>query len=125
MKRSKTERPEKTAKSEQPIGDSQSVDGSAGAAAVGTMAAAAFVTICRMLGGDEFAPEPGEQDALNAATISYCESSGVVDLPPGVSLAIVASVFIAKRWNAPGFTAKREEWAKKFNKKTDDVIPRE
>ena len=88
----------------------------AGAAAVGAMAAGAFVTICRMIGGDEFTPETGEQEALNAAAGAYCEASGMIDLPPSVAMVCVAAVYIAKRWNAPKFTEKREEWVKKFKK---------
>ena len=99
------------------------LDASASAQVVGAMAAGAFVTLCQLIGGDEFAPVDNEQAVLNQAAGDFCESSGIVDLPPGVALAMVAAVFVAKRWNAPKFAAKRQQWTKKFRKDKDPEQP--
>lgn len=87
-----------------------------GARVVGAMAAGAFLSICELLGGPEFAPEAGESDALTTAAGAYCAAEGYSDLPPGIALCMVASIFIAKRWNMPVFAEKRKNWMKKIGK---------
>lgn len=94
------------------------------AQAVGFMATGAFLSICNLIGGDEFTAEPGEEEALSSAATMYCEAKGFTDLPPGVALVCVVAVFVAKRWNKPVFAAKRETWLKSFKKpKPEETKP--
>lgn len=72
-----------------------------------------FVTGSVLIGGEEFAPEPGEGEALKESFAQYFRAKGVVDLPPGVVLGGAMVCYIAKRWNAPKFTARREGWIEK------------
>lgn len=80
------------------------------------VAATLFLTMAQMVGGDEFAPvvdaKTGENEPLfiKDAFKNYFRHAGIVDIPPGVGLAIGLSFFVVKRWNQPKFTERRRGW---------------
>lgn len=66
-----------------------------------------FLAAATLVGGEEFAPEAGEPEAIKGAFSQYFAAKGVVDVPPGVMLGGVLVVYVAKRWNAPKFAERR------------------
>lgn len=79
-----------------------------------------FLTAATLVGGEEFAPESGEPEAIKSAFAQYFAAKGVVDVPPGVMLGGVMVMYIAKRWNAPKFVARRESWTEKGKRWLND-----
>lgn len=75
-----------------------------------------FLTLTKMVGGEEFAPvvdsKTGENEpaAIEESFATYYRIKGIIDIPPGVALALGLSFFVVKRWNAPKFTVRREGW---------------
>jgi hypothetical protein len=67
-------------------------------------------SIGQMVGGEEFAPESGEPEALKGALATYFKSKNVTDIPPGALVAIVLFSYVGKRWNRPVFKEKRTGW---------------
>lgn len=77
---------------------------------------ALFLTMAQMAGGEEFAPvvdsKTGENEpaAIESAFANYYRIKGIIDIPPGIALAVGLSFYVIKRWNAPKFTERREGW---------------
>lgn len=80
------------------------------------VASALFLTCAQMVGGEEFAPivdnKTGENEpqVIRESFANYFRSAGIIDIPPGVALAIGLSFYVVKRWNQPKFTERRQNW---------------
>lgn len=75
-----------------------------------TACAGLFIMSAQVVGGPEFQPESGEPEFLRDSFATYFRAKGIVDIPPGVGLAIAMGGYIAKRWSQPVFAQKRKGW---------------
>lgn len=66
-------------------------------AATGEGCAALTFGIAESIGGPEYAPREGEFAAVSGAYAAYLRSKDLIDIPPGLALAIVLTSVFAKR----------------------------
>lgn len=78
--------------------------------ATATLFTSLFIGTAQMVGGEEFAPEKGEEPFIKNALATYFRQAGVVDVPPSVGVGLAMGMYVAKRWNRPVFAAKRQGW---------------
>lgn len=93
-----------------PQADPADVDNETKIQQTAIMCSTLFIGGAQMVGGEEFKPETGEPEFLRDSFANYFRAAGLVDIPPGVGLAIAMGAYVAKRWNQPIFVAKRESW---------------
>lgn len=82
--------------------------------ATATLFCSMFIGTAQMVGGEDFAPEKGEENFIKSALVTYFRESGVIDVPPSFGVAMAFGMYVAKRWNRPGFAERRQGWTQRL-----------
>lgn len=74
-----------------------------------TTCAGLFFIGAMTVGGDDLAPDEAknEKDIVKGYFADYFKASGVVDIPPGIALAVGLGMYVVNKWNKPTFVARR------------------
>ena len=81
---------------------------------MGAVMATSVISLCMILGGEEFRPDVGEPEAMAGAWASYFQAKGYNQFSPEVMLVMVTGGYVAKRLNMPQTKSRMNYYWEKF-----------